>query len=108
VENLSVQLRQVDYDFEIIVADDGSTNKIIVNKNKVITQSNHCYYLIQEENKGRAFIRNFLAKKAQYDWLLFMDADVMPKTKDFIQKLDIKSQKADLIFGGISYKKNPP
>ena len=63
--------------FEIIVADDGSTDKAITADNdKGIAPLPHCQHIIRPTNCGRAAIRNFLAQSASYRWLLFMDCDV--------------------------------
>src|SRR5690606_5274494 len=73
-----------------------------------IQEIEHCTYILSEKNAGRTATRNALAQCAQYNRLLFMDADVLPKNDDFIKKFDIKNLKADLIFGGITYEENPP
>lgn len=63
-------------DYEILVADDGSTDMAIVNNNASIGQLEHCTYLRNEQNRGRSFIRNFLAQHARHGWLLFIDGDM--------------------------------
>tara|TARA_R110000850_G_scaffold150497_1_gene273261 strand:+ start:175170 stop:176057 length:888 start_codon:yes stop_codon:yes gene_type:complete len=108
VESLSGQLKEVDYLYEIIVADDASNNLGIVQKNRFINQLPHTRYLEQKENQGRTATRNFLAQSATYEWLLFMDADVLPKKESFIQNFDIKNNTSDVVFGGISYEEKPP
>jgi hypothetical protein len=58
---------------------------------------------------GRSAIRNLLAAKAQYDWLLFLDADVMPRNSDFISNYLLKTHSPKIIFnGGILYQKEKP
>mgnify|MGYP000232582310 CR=1 FL=1 len=64
--------------FEILVLDDASTDKQCSSENKKINALDHCSYLENEKNIGRTATRNILAKKAKYDWLLFLDADVIP------------------------------
>ena len=60
-------------EYEILVADDGSTDKNTIEKNREINWLDNCRYIERKENIGRAAIRNFLAKEAKYLWLLFLE-----------------------------------
>ena len=100
VGDLRQQAEAVGIIYEILVGDDGSTDASVVTENKAIEQLEHCRYLIQPQNIGRAAIRNLLAKEAQYDWLLFIDSDMTVVRPDFISKY--VSQHADVIDGGVS------
>lgn len=89
--------------WEIIVADDGSTDPHIVEANKEIERLEHCSYIIRCENSGRAAIRNFLAREAHYERLLFVDADMQVVRADFVQRyLD---SDAAVIYGGYTVGK---
>lgn len=92
-------LKQMNIPYEIIVADDGSTDEESVNSNRSIEKLENVKYIIRKENVGRACIRNFLAQQAQYKWLLFLDADVTIDRSRFIQKY--MEQDFDVILGGI-------
>ena len=92
-------LKQMNIPYEIIVADDGSTDEESVNSNRSIEKLENVKYIIRKENVGRACIRNFLAQQAQYKWLLFLDADVTIDRSRFIQKY--LEQDFDVILGGI-------
>jgi glycosyltransferase involved in cell wall biosynthesis len=92
-------LKQMNIPYEIIVADDGSTDEESVNSNRSIENLENVKYIIRKENVGRACIRNFLAQQAQYKWLLFLDADVTIDRSRFIQKY--LEQDFDVILGGI-------
>ena len=92
-------LKQMNIPYEIIVADDGSTDEESVNSNRSIEKLEYVKYIIRKENVGRACIRNFLAQQAQYKWLLFLDADVTIDRSRFIQKY--LEQDFDVILGGI-------
>ena len=92
-------LKQMNIPYEIIVADDGSTDEESVNSNRSIEKLENVKYIIRKENVGRACIRNFLAQQAQYKWLLFLDADVTIDRSRFIQKY--LEQNFDVILGGI-------
>ena len=62
--------------FEILVADDASTNQTIIEKNRAISCLSHCTYIEQKVNMGRAAIRNFLARNACFAYLLYIDSDM--------------------------------
>ena len=72
---LRQQAEHVGLAYEILVADDGSTDADVIAKNSGINQWEHCQCLRQSQNIGRAAIRNFLARQAQYDHLLFIDSE---------------------------------
>ena len=68
-------------DFEIICIEDGSTNYF---SNNSIQKLKHVKYEILKKNIGRSAIRNLLAKKACFEWLLFIDCDSKIATEHFI------------------------
>ncbi len=108
VSSLHEQLSKENMNYEILVADDGSKDAALVAKNKTIENFPHCSYSIHLKNQGRTATRQLLAEKAQYDWLLFLDADVLPKNNTFIRDFKIGDLDADVVFGGISYSEVKP
>lgn len=110
VSALYQQCQEINIPFEILVLDDNSSNKNIKKKNKEIEAFPFCKYIEHTKNKGRAISRNTLAKKANYTWLLFLDADVQPKGKDFIKKYvqHLNTGKANIFSGGIVYEESKP
>lgn len=106
VEELYKQCSAVkDFNFEILVFDDGSA--LFHTENNKINGLNNCSYHIFEENKGRTAIRNLLAQKAVFDYLLFLDADVRLISADFIANyLHYCSQPENVVFGGCDYHKD--
>ena len=86
VSQLQAQLEQAAVPYEIIVADDGSTDERTVEANLGIATLVHCQYIIRKENAGRAVIRNFLAQEAQYDLLLFIDSDMSLVDDQYIRR----------------------
>jgi glycosyltransferase involved in cell wall biosynthesis len=92
--------------FEIIVLDDASN--LFVEENKKILRFDHTQLLQLSKNIGRTAARQQLAKKATYEYLLFMDADVFPKYDDFLNRCFSFLPFSGLIFGGIAYSTNPP
>ena len=99
VEVLQRQAEKIDgLSYEIIVADDGSTDDKAKLKNQAINLLPHCRYIVREENVGRAAIRNFLASEAAYDWLLFLDSGMSIADDDFL--LRYLQSDADVVCGG--------
>ena len=88
------------FHYEIIVADDGSEQPETVEANKAIGSLPHCRYVIREHNSGSAATRNFLATQSQYDWVLFLDADMEIPGMDYIMRY-LPCDQADVINGGI-------
>ena len=85
--------------FEILVADDGSTDQQSIRENASITQWEHCSILRREQNAGRAAIRNFLAQQSSFPRLLFVDSDMVVCRADFLTKY--LACDAPVIDGGI-------
>ncbi len=97
--------------FEIIVADDCSTDKIIKDNNSTITTLPYVKYIPLEKNIGRSAIRNLLGKEAKNETLLFLDADVLPVNDNFLGNYFsfLKTNPSfDIIYGGIIYQKEKP
>lgn len=86
--------------YEILVSDDASDDPEALRQNDKINEIERCKLLLRQENKGRAANRNYLAEKAQYEWLLFLDCNVKIPTERFL--LDyLESDHADVVNGGI-------
>ncbi len=84
--------------YEVIVADDGSKDRNYVELCSEVSTLPYVRFITREENSGRACIRNFLAKEAKYEWLLFIDAELMPKDDQFIKRY-IESEGRDVVCG---------
>lgn len=104
VEELYKQAFQEKIIFEIIVLDDFSTIDL-----KSESDLKNVHYLKNTVNQGRTLSRKILAEKAQYNTLLFLDADVLPTNDAFISNYinEIKKD-ASVVFGGYAYKSEPP
>lgn len=93
--------------FEIICLDDASY--LFQTENKHINELSNCSYDVLENNIGRTSIRNLLAKKSKFEWILFLDADVMPTNENFINNYWIKTKsECEVIVGGIKYSNEIP
>ena len=99
VSSLQQQAASLGISYEIIVADDGSSDKTVIARNRAINTLPQCRYLERPQNSGRAAIRNFLAQEAQYEWLLFIDSDMVVCREDYIkQYVDSEGQ---VVCGGV-------
>ena len=104
VEEIHKQLVEARISFEIICLDDGSQSEINKNNNQINSLSFSSFDSLKK-NIGRSAIRNLLAQKATFDWLLFLDSDVFPARKNFIYNYLLCAQQDNVIFcGGITYK----
>lgn len=104
VKNVSLQLESRNVVFEIIVFEDGSNKNLNTNLQQTNTR-----VLTNKTNIGRVKARQFLAEHANYNWLLFLDADVIPKSASFISNyLKATTYGYNAIFGGFSYHKDKP
>jgi len=107
VNELHKQLGDTSIVYEIIISDDCSS--LFFEENKKIASISNTTYVRQKQNLGRTKNRETLANEATHDWLLFLDADVLPARDTFIKKyINAIQDDLDIIFGGISYQENPP
>lgn len=65
--------------WEIVVADDGSTDGIAA-RNERIGRMLGCRMLWRGRNYGRSSTRNYLARMAKYDTLLYIDSGLKPSS----------------------------
>ena len=107
VETLHRQAEKTRVIFEIICLDDASNS--FLSENEKINSLPHCSYNVLETNIGRSKIRNLLAKKANYDWLLFLDSDVLPKNENFISEyIQYMDSEKKIVNGGLLYQSEKP
>lgn len=89
--------------FELICVDDGSFSEH--NKqNQQINSLTNSKFIENIKNVGSKANRQRMAKIAQYEWLLFVDADSKPKSAEYLT-LYINEVNAshNAIFGGFAY-----
>lgn len=94
------------FEYEIIVADDGSTDVETTTKNATIECLPHCRFEMRDENVGRAAIRNWLVNEARGEWLLIIDCDAEVMSDDFILRYWEETKGGDaIVVGGLSTPK---
>ncbi|MGH1336473.1 MAG: glycosyltransferase family 2 protein [Aureispira sp.] len=93
--------------FEIICLEDASEASFVV-LNNTLSELPHVQYEVLAKNVGRSKIRNLLAERAQYPFLLFMDCDAWPPNKDYIQRYVQALDQNAILYGGRCYKKEAP
>lgn len=103
VECLYKEISQLEVKVEIRILDDASTQSYPENDEVLGLENVHSQKL--SNNVGRAAARTRLAEAAKADWLLFLDADVMPVSEEFIQNYLKEIDGNDVLFGGVTYHK---
>jgi len=98
LQELKKYLKEKQYQAEIIVVNDGSTDKTgeILNKISDIKVVNHSY------NKGYGASIKTGVRKAQYNYVLFFDGDGQHRPED-IKKLIKEIPKYDMVIGARKY-----
>ena len=109
IKDLHFQGLTLGIPYEIIVADDCSTNKDLKEKSRLVAETHeNCRYFAVPHNIGRAAIRNFMADQSQYEKLLFLDCDAEVKDKQFLKKYMDASHKASVVCGGLTHPDEIP
>ena len=104
IKDLHFQGLTLGIPYEIIVADDCSTDKDLKEKSRLVAETHeNCRYFALPHNIGRSAIRNFMADQSQYDKLLFLDCDAEVKNKQFLKKYMDASHKASVVCGGLTH-----
>jgi hypothetical protein len=107
VSELHKQCLECGINFEILCQDDTSNQN--EPDNQRIKNLENCDFSKNNSNLGRGKNINFLAEKAQFEWLLIMDCDTFPTKNNFIQDYISQINKAEkVVFGGIEYQKEKP
>ena len=109
IKDLHFQGLTLGIPYEIIVADDCSTDKELRDKSRLVAETHeNCRYFGLPHNIGRAAIRNFMADKSNFDKLLFLDCDAEVKDKQFLKKYMEASHRASVVCGGLTHPDEIP
>ena len=107
VKDLCKQADQLGIEYEILLLDDASKHDYLM-KNAKLDFLPHVTYLQNYRNVGRSIVRNTLASKAKYPYLLFLDCDARVTHADFLKKYVEEAPTARVISGGVEYKEKKP
>ncbi len=94
-------------DWELIVGDDGSTDRDVVAQNRAINALPHCRYVERKVNAGRAAIRNYLAREARGEWLLCVDGDARIDDGHYLEKMVAARREYSVCYGGYIMMRGP-
>lgn len=109
IKDLHFQGLTLGIPYEIIVADDCSTDKDLQEKSRLVAETHeNCRYFALPHNIGRAAIRNYMADQSKYEKLLFLDCDAEVKDKKFLKKYVEASDKASVVCGGLTHPDEIP
>lgn len=99
VRQLHEQAVAIGTAFEMIVIEDGSTDRAAVEQNSSLERLEGVRHIVHPENRGRAAVRNALADEARFATLLFLDCDMEVRKTNFLQCY--LREKAPVVCGGI-------
>lgn len=89
--------------FELICMDDGSFSEHNKQNQQINTLTNS-RFIENRKNVGSKANRYRLAELAQYEWLLFIDADSKPKSGDYLSNyIEQINNTYEAVFGGFAY-----
>jgi glycosyltransferase involved in cell wall biosynthesis len=98
---------------EILIHDDGARNRHIAQNmgEAVLAVTCPALLALDDVNRGRAGARNALLKQARADWLLLLDADMLPDDPGFLRRyldaIDQTKGEPAMIVGGFSMLQAP-
>jgi len=100
---LAKQIAQLEETVEVLVCDDFSAD--YVSKNQEACERNGFSFFENQSNLGSISTRIKLAKNSSFNWLLFIDADMLPKTDEYVIKYTnfVTFNNADVAIGGCCY-----
>lgn len=109
VRSLHRQLEGQDIVYEVICFDNGSNSKVNIH-NEEINKIENCHFMALKKDGGRSRIKNLLVEKSIYSWLLFLDSDVLPVEKNFVQNYvnATKTRNEKVFYGGLRYFDEKP
>lgn len=95
------------FDYEIIVADDGSPDKSTIEANRAINALQGCRLEERPRNVGRAYLCNWLIEAARFNLIVLIDSDAAVCTPDFVARYWHSRSEADVVCGTIRNPQTP-
>jgi glycosyltransferase involved in cell wall biosynthesis len=107
VWQLVEQAEELQLGYEIRVYDDGSQEEIKLQNRKIAGLQNVIYNEL-EKNLGRSAIRNKMGFESKFKYLLFIDADSLPVSEDYLENFIEYVKPNRVLCGGTAYKPEKP
>jgi glycosyltransferase involved in cell wall biosynthesis len=107
VQQLSGQANKLKTPYEIRVYDDGSANEIKL-KNRKVADTPNVVYVELDVNLGRSAIRNKMGFESKFEHLLFIDADSLPVSENYLGNYLKSIQPGQVLCGGTAYNGQKP
>ncbi len=106
INALKQEINRKSLSCEIIIIDDGSADESLKQLMINLIKDINCYtkLIFLKKNSGRALARNNLINNSNGEYILFLDSDMLPDDKDFIEKWInyIDNSKPSIAFGGFT------
>jgi len=108
VNDLYGQCQAANFPFEIVALDDASSSQFRLLNQSLKSKAAEVKYEYLEQNVGRSRIRNLLAQRAKFDYLLFMDCDSKLVHPNYIETYLQSLNPNQLLYGGRVYQAESP
>ena len=108
VRQLCKNAEELNDGFEMIVADDASTERHLSSRVAQLDNIPRVRVFMNKENRGRAAIRNFMAEHARGEWLLFIDSDAEVPEGFSLKTYLEAGREADVVCGGLVHPQFNP
>jgi glycosyltransferase involved in cell wall biosynthesis len=108
VQSLATQCQSANIQYEILCLDDASASTFQAANASIAKISTQVKYEVLHTNLGRAAIRNVLARRAKYDFLLFLDCDAKVVHSKYIESYLNTITEDKVICGGRVYAASSP
>lgn len=100
VEDTIISLNKIDYkNTEIIIINDGSTDKASVEKLKEV-EKKYSVIVYTNQNQGLSETRNFGARKSKGEYLAFLDADDTVSSEYYSKSIQVLDHYSNVSFVG--------
>ena len=106
LERIFSYLRENIASFEVLVVDDGSSDKMIETIREKYPDSNEFRLLSYASNRGKGYAVRFGAKEAQGDFVLISDADLSTPIEEVTKMLKECEGGADFVIGSRALAKS--
>ncbi|MCB0409149.1 MAG: glycosyltransferase [Flavobacteriales bacterium] len=107
IKDLKNQADSCGIEYEILCIDDFS-NDDIKKENEELGNMEYVFYEELPKNIGRSKIRNKLAQKSQFPYLLFLDCDSKTVDKQFVKRYINSIDPDKITYGGRCYESQAP